>query len=240
MAALEGALRGWDRPDRDAVPGPRGRLSLVADLREPVPPRGGGVRRGSRCGRATARRPDAAPRRVEPRGHRLRPRGPGADLALGDAALARAPRADRRARTGRRSRRLHGADEPPARNPVVPARTLRDSGRLLRRRRADEPAGVRGHGHRLQSVPRRRSGRVRRGAVELRRRSRPAAGARRAAGRGAALGRRSRALLAAAGGEASRRLLLRLRLEVPARVDPRAPRRAERAPPGGRLRGRWR
>ena len=42
-----------------------------------------------------------------------------------------------------------------------------DPGRLLRRRRADEPAGVRRHGHRLQLLPRRRSVRVRPRPLEL-------------------------------------------------------------------------
>ena len=53
--------------------------------------------------------------------------------------------------------------------------------------------------------------------------------ARRAARRGDLLGRRSRALPAAAGGEDDRRLLLRLRREVPRRLDRADGRRAEPA-----------
>ena len=68
------------------------------------------------------------------------------------------------------------------------------AGRLLRRRRADEPARVRRHGHGLQLLPRRRSGRVRPRRLELGGRARAAARARRAAGRGGLLGRRSGAL----------------------------------------------
>ena len=97
-----------------------------------------------------------------------RPRDARGDLALGDAALAEAPRAARRARAARRGRRLHRADGAPARHPDGAARAVRHPGRLLRRRRADEPARVRRHGHRLQLVPRRRSVRVRPAALELR------------------------------------------------------------------------
>ena len=46
---------------------------------------------------------------------------------------------------------------------------VRHPGRLLRRRRADEPAGVRRHGHGLQLVPRGRSVRVRPAASRTRR-----------------------------------------------------------------------
>ncbi len=55
----------------------------------------------------------------------------------------------------------------------------------------------------------------------------PAARAGRAPRRAALLGRRPRAVRAAAGREGARRLLLRLRRQVPARVDARARRRAE-------------
>ena len=54
-----------------------------------------------------------------------------------------------------------------ARNPDGAARALRRSRRLLRRRRADEPARVRRHGHGLQLLPRRRSVRVRPRPLEL-------------------------------------------------------------------------
>ena len=84
-------------------------------------------------------------------------------------------------RAPRRGRRLHGAHVASARDPVCLARAVRRAGALLRRRRADEPARVRRHGHRLQLVPRRRSVGVRRRALELRGRARAAARARRAA-----------------------------------------------------------
>ena len=58
--------------------------------------------------------------------------------------------------------------------PTRAARALRHPGRLLRRRRADEPAGVRRHGHGLQLLPRRRSVRVRPRPLELRGRPRRA------------------------------------------------------------------
>ena len=80
------------------------------------------------------------------------------DLALRDAALAEASRVDARARARRRrGHRLHRADVALPRHPDGAARALRRAGRLLRRRRADEPAGVRRHGHGLQLLPRRRS-----------------------------------------------------------------------------------
>ena len=67
----------------------------------------------------------------------------------------------RRARAARRRRRLHRPDGALPRHPGRPARALRHPGRLLRRRRADEPARVRRHGHGLQLLPRRRPVRVR-------------------------------------------------------------------------------
>ena len=137
-------------------------------------------------------------RRAEERPGRHRPARPRGDLALGDAALARAPR--RPARAGarrRRGRRLHRADEPPARDPDAAARALRRAGRLLRRRRADEPSRVRRHGHRLQLLLRRRPVRVRPRRLELGGRARPAARARRAPRGGGLLGRRPGALPAA-------------------------------------------
>ena len=67
----------------------------------------------------------------------------------------------RRAGAARRGRRLHGADGALPRHPDGAARAVRDPGRLLRRRRADEPARVRRHGHGLQLLPRRRPVRVR-------------------------------------------------------------------------------
>ena len=107
---------------------------------------------------------DTMLRRAEdnPEDRLRRPDDARADLALGDAAVAPASGAARRARAPRRRRRLHGADVAPARDPVCAARALRRAGALLRRRRADEPARVRRHGHRLQLVPRRRSVGVRR------------------------------------------------------------------------------
>ena len=55
----------------------------------------------------------------------------------------------------------------PPRHPDRAARAVRRARRLLRRRRADEPARVRRHGHRLQLLPRRRPVRVRPRALEL-------------------------------------------------------------------------
>ena len=109
------------------------------------------------------------------------------------------------------------------------ARPLRHPGRLLRRRRADEPARVRRHGHGLQLLPRRRSGRVRPRVSNSEGGARAPARARRAPRRGRLLGRRPRVLRAAAGREGERRLLLRLRRQVPPRVDGGAGRRARRA-----------
>ncbi len=62
-------------------------------------------------------------------------------------ALAQAPREARRAGASRRGRLLHGSDGPLPRHSDGAARAVRDPRRLLRRRRADEPAGVRRHGH---------------------------------------------------------------------------------------------
>ena len=62
--------------------------------------------------------------------------------------------------------------------PDLPARALRRAGRLLRRRRADEPARVRRHGHGLQLLPRRRPVRVRPRRLQLGGRARAAARAR--------------------------------------------------------------
>ena len=90
------------------------------------------------------------------------------DLACRDAALAAPPRAADRAGAARRRRRVHGADGPLPRHPDSAARAVRDPGRLLRRRRADEPARVRRHGHGLQLLPRRRPVRVRPRPLELR------------------------------------------------------------------------
>ena len=121
---------------------------------------------------------------------------------MGDAALAEAPRAAGRAGATRRGRLLHGADGAFPRHPDGAPRAVRHPGRLLRRRRADEPAGVRRHGHRLQLLPRCRPVGVRPRALELRRRARPRLlRARRTAGGGGLLGRGPGVLRAAAGRE---------------------------------------
>ena len=101
------------------------------------------------------------------RRERARQAHPRDDLARRDASLAAAPRAAGRAGAPGRRRRLHRADGALPRHPDRAARAVRDPGRLLRRRRADEPAGVRRHGHGLQLLPRCRSVRVRPRALEL-------------------------------------------------------------------------
>ena len=74
--------------------------------------------------------------------------------------------------------------------------------------------------------------------LELGGRDRAAARARRAPGRGALLGRRPRVLRAAAGREGGRRLLLRIRRQVPARLDEDDGRRAVAPRARARLRAR--
>ena len=73
----------------------------------------------------------------------------------------------------------------------------------------------------LQHLPRRRPVRVRPRPLQLRGRAPAAARARRAPRRAPLLGRRPGAVRAAAGREGARRLLLRLRRQVPARLDGR-------------------
>ena len=89
------------------------------------------------------------------------------DLEGRHAPVAPAPRPPDRPRAPRRGARVHRADGALPRHPDVPARAPRHPGRLLRRRRPDEPAGVRRHGHGLQLLPRRRSVRVRPRPLEL-------------------------------------------------------------------------
>ena len=175
-------------------------------------------------------RPVPAARRGLARRERARPPHARDDLARRDAALAAAPRAARRAGAPRRRRLLHRADGALPRHPDGAARALRDPRRLLRRRRADEPARVRRHGHRLQLLPRCRPVGVRPRALELGGRAAAAARARRPPRRGRLLGRRPGVLRTAAGREGDGRLLLRLRRQVPAGVDGGDGRRAE---PGG-------
>src|SRR5712691_1798290 len=150
VAALEGHGRSGHRPPGHDVPRQGDRVALVADGPESALPRGRDLRRGAPRRRAAEGRPLPAPRGVPPGGHargQARTRG---DLALRHTALAPPSRATRRTRAARRGRRLHGADEPLPRHPDRPAREARRAGRVLRRRRADEPARVRRHGHRLQ------------------------------------------------------------------------------------------
>ena len=241
VAALEGALRGGRRPDRDALPRARRRVAVVARGGEPVLLGGRVVRPRAPRRRAPPRRHAPAPRGGLARGLGRRPRRPRDDPPLGHAALAAAPRADPRARARRRrGRRLHRPAEPPDGHPDRAARALRRPGRLLRRRRADEPARVRRHGHGLQHLPRRRHLRVRPRPLELRGRDPAPARARRAAGRPPLLGRRPGAVPARAGGEAARRRLLRLRRQVPARLDGDDGRAPVGAAAGGRVRARGR
>ena len=122
--------------------------------------------------------------------------------------------------------------------PHAPARALRRAGRLLRRGRADEPAGVRRHGHGLQLLPRRRSGEYdlvvsnSEGGLDRLREL----GARRA--EAVFWARRPRPVPSSRRRQGARRLLLRLRRQVPARVDADARRRAVAARAGDRLRAR--
>ena len=211
----------------------------MADRAEPLLPRGRELRPRSQSLRAAEAGHASAPPRGQPARHAVGPADARADLALGDPALAEAPRADPRARAGRRCRRrLHRPDEPLPRHPGGAARSVLGAGRLLRRRRADEPARVRRHGHRVQLLPRCRSGRVRPRGLELRRRPRAPARARRTSRGGGVLGRRPRALPAPAGRQAGRRLLLRVRRQVPAGLDGDDGRRAEPTPAARRLRAR--
>ena len=198
----------------------------MADRRNPTYREGESFALRARHARAAEGRHTPPPRRGEPRGRARRQAHARGDLALGDTALAAAPRATRRARAARRDHRLHRPDGAPARHPDRAARAVRHPDRLLRRRRADEPAGVRRHGHGLQLVPRRRPVRVRPDRRQLRGRPRPAARARRPPRGDGALGRRPRLLRAVRRREGARRLLLRLRRQVPARVDEGDDRRA--------------
>ena len=134
----------------------------------PTSRRGRELRRRARRARAAEGRPLPPPRGGPARRDGVRQGDARDDLALGDAALAAPP--DEGARAGarrRRGRRLHRADGALPRHPDLPARALRRAGRLLRRRRADEPARVRRHGHGLQLLPRRRPVRVRPRRLEL-------------------------------------------------------------------------
>ena len=225
VAALEGALRGGRRSRRHPVSGAGGRIALVADGSEPDLRRGRVVRPCPRRRRTTQGRLVSTPGRGQPGGRPGRADDARGHLAVGDAALAQASRRARSRRAPRCTRGLHGAHGPPHRHSVVPARALRPADRLLRRRRADEPARVRRHGHRLQLVPPGRPVRVRPRRVELRRRARTAARTGRATGRSGLLGRRPGFLRAARGREADGRVLLRLRRQVPARMDAGARRR---------------
>ncbi len=153
VAALEGALRGGRRPDRDAVPRPRRRVAVVAGGGEPVLLGGRVVRpRAPRASRGSAATRTCGARRP-------RPRTPLADRAVRETI--------RRWVTPRWQRHLERILErerdvdavvvftvPPShltRHPDRAARALRRPGRLLRRRRADEPARVRRHGHRAST-----------------------------------------------------------------------------------------
>ncbi len=192
---------------------------MVANRAEPHLPRGRVLPGGARRPRTRERRPLPASCRGEPGRVGARQGDARDDLALGDASLEASPRAARRGREARRGHRLHHPNGAPPRHPGRTARAVRDPDRLLRRRRADEPPRVRRNGHGLQPVPRRGPVGVRPRAVELGRRDREAARARCAARRGALLGRRSRVLRAAGGREGRRRVLLRLRRQVPTRLD---------------------
>ena len=207
--------------------------------REPDPGRGRELRGRSRRARAAQGRPVSPPRGGEPGRLRARQGRARDDLALGHASLAPAPDEGARAGEGRRrGDRLHRADGALPRDPHLPAGAVRRPGDLLRRRRADEPAGVRRHGHRLQLLPRRRPVRIRHGRLELRGRAAEPARAGRATRRGRLLGRRPRVLRTTSGREAARRLLLRLRRQVPPRLDGGDGGRAEPRRAGARVRAR--
>ena len=160
-------LRGRRRPDRDAVPRPRGRVALVAHRAEPLLPRGRGFARRAR--RVARLKGDRYLRRAEERPAATRDR-------LVREAIWRwvTPRWQRHLeRILERERDVDAVvvfTVPMSHFRGIPtraARALRRAGRLLRRRRADEPARVRRHGHGLQLLPRRRPGRVRPRRLEL-------------------------------------------------------------------------
>ena len=228
VAALEGAVRGRRRPDRHAVPRAAGRVALVAHRAEPDLPRGRDYARGARRRRPAQGRPLPAPRRGEPGRHPLDRLDARDDLALGDAALAAASRAARRARARRRRGVVF----------TVPMAHFRGIPTALRERfgvpvvfyDGDVPMSLpefggmdTGFNYYHGADP----SRVRPRRLELGGRARAAARARRAPRRDRLLGRRPRVLRAAAGREGARRLLLRLRRQVPARVDGGDGRRAE-------------
>ena len=155
----KGLHDGRRRPHRHAVSRQGDRVAVVADGAEPAVPRGGDVRARARRRRAAEGRPVPAARRGAARRTRA-PTGPCARSIWRYVT----PRWRRhleslleRERDVDAVDRLHRADVALPRHPDGAARALRRAGRLLRRRRADEPARVRRHGHRLQLLPRRRS-----------------------------------------------------------------------------------
>ena len=211
---------------------------MVAHRAEPYVSRGRELRRPPERARSAQGRPVPATGGGPPGGQHARPADARDDLEGRDAALAAPPRsADLPGAAGRHAR-VHRPDGPLPRDPDVPARPARAAGRLLRRRRPDEPARVRRHGHGLQLLPRGRSVRVRPRDLELRGGAPPAPRARRSTGGGGALGRGPGVLPAAPRGEGARRLLLRVRRQVPPGVDARAGGRAVSARPADRLRAR--
>ena len=204
VAALEGPVRGGRRPRRHAVPRPADRVAVVADGAEPD--------LSSRVSRSRAR----ANCRCALKGDsHLRRAEDNPEDGLGDRMTREVIWRWVTPRWRRHLERLIERERPDAvvvftvpmahlRGIPTALRARTASRRLLRRRRADEPARVRRHGHRLQLVPRRRSVGVRPARLELGGRARAAARARRAPRRGGLLGRRPRVLRAAGGRQGAR------------------------------------
>ena len=130
-----------------------GRDAVVADGAQPGLPRGGVVREGRDAGRSAEGRPLPAPRRGQPDDRRR----PLTREAIWRFVTPRWRRhLERLVERGRPDAVLVFTVPMALRGIPTRCATLRPADRLLRRRRADEPARVRRHGHRLQLLPRRR------------------------------------------------------------------------------------
>ena len=239
VAAVEGALRGRRRSRRRAVPRAAGRVAVVAD--------GGRTRPTSRASRSPA---CATPSRALKGDRYLRRAEESPEDALGDRLTREAIWRWVTPRWQRHLERLVERERPDAVVVfTVPMAHFRGIPTALRERfgipvvfyDGDVPMSLpefggmdTGFNYYHGADP----GEYDLAALELGGRARAAARARRAARGGRLLGGRPGVLRAAAGREGDGRLLLRLRRQVPARVDAGDRRRAVAAPAGGRLRAR--